>query len=306
MAVKYPWGNPASSRFAHRNIRLVAADELRVHVHAELKTIVWRLLTDLSEQGLAVSRLEGHPTHPDGTRLTLELVAIDAAATAGAMDLYGFRAEGDNVYAWAGTVEDARAKTEIIFKVEQMAVDGTAAATEPAPAADGVGGTPEAVTEAYTPAPLDEMKQAGEWREVMPGSRTIAPGDVGRDVLFIQALFGAPRTGIYDEATEAAVQKARVVRGLELEGHVDDLLLRTIIPRLKPRLHPGDAGRSVRVASAAMIAGGYQPIDSAVESRFGVALSGYLRAVRVEMGVRPTAPRIGGIEWEWLIQDPRR
>jgi len=285
------WGNPATASFAKRSIRLVAVDEFRVKVHKDIQPVIEHVLRLLSESDLKVTEVTGWPLSKAGTGLQILIDGQGGEAFAAAMGKYGFKPtrKNPNLYEWAGTYEEAVTAGDALD--EAADTEEHELATTP--------DEPEAV---FHPVTDDDP----EWFTGKPGERVLDPADdrsLGRDVLFLQAYLGAPRTGWFDVDTISAVTDFQRRRDLKPDGIVGVETWRGFIPRIRPRLRPGDAGRSVRAISAGFIAAGVADRDSTVYGRYGVLMSRTVRHAQGELDLRVDG-RIGALEWEALFAYP--
>lgn len=307
------WGNPAHVTFAKNRIRLVAVDDLRVKVNRAIQPIVERLLTDLSARHHSVATLEGYPTVPLGDGIHLVVAGLDREVVARVLANYGLDADGEDVYRWRGSYDDALRvgqQLDEAIDAELASIPATsdrAARSEPSVTA----GAPE-VVRGPVPAPTaptsSEAKRIAtredsDWDDSLPGSAPIEKGAIGRAVLFIQAYLDVARSGVYDEETVAAVRELQKRRGVRETGKLDTLTWREILPRLRPRLDAGEAGRHVRVLSAALVAAGEVDRGEVVHLRYGIALSRLVREFQHRHAMRVTG-RTGGIEWGMLVGSP--
>lgn len=307
------WGNPAHVTFAKNRIRLVAVDDLRVKVNKAIQPIVERVLTDLSARQHAVETLEGYPAVPLGDGLRLTIASLDHETVARVLDHYGFDATGVGEYRWRGTYDEAiavGAKLDADADAEIRSPGATSAppagsdpSTTGAPAEGGRGPVPAPDAPPSSKATRVATPEDAEWDHSLPGIAPAVPGDVGRPVLFLQAYLDVARSGVYDAETEAAVAAFQRRRARKPTGRVDLDTWREILPRLRPRLDAGEAGRHVRILSAALVAAGEVDRGAIVHLRYGIALAREVRAFQDRHGIRVTG-RTGGIEWGLLVGNP--
>lgn len=301
------WGNPAQATFKSRLTRLVAVDEHRVRVHKDLAPIVEHLLTDLSMTDY-VFTMEGYPVEPRGLGLQVVLNPPDPEFTARAMDQYGFRRDPDDdtpdLYLWQAEHDDT---AMLAAEMEARRHAEAAAAGEDAPsdtgARDAAGDDAEELRTLSASAEVYATDQHPDWYGGMPGSRVVNPGDVGRDVLFLQAYLQVPRTGVHDGQTVNAVGFLQGRKGLAATGEVNVTTWRQLIPRLRSPLFPGEHGRHVRLLSAAMIAMGELPRDAECSARYNRAMQVLVREMQERHGHRRTA-RVASLEWSYLLAYP--
>lgn len=278
MTTERTWGDPSWNTYAKRFIRLVAVDELRVKLHKDLGPRVEPLLRDLSMTDLVVEELEGYPAHQDGLGLTVKLTPHRPELVTDAMTRYGWVPDGENAFRWP------------LSLAETLAL-GDGGHEEPdAPSAPQIA--------AYGP-------EDDGWYSGLPGSRSLSAdgGQIGRDVLFLQAYLVTPRTGVYDPDTMAAVAAFKGRRGLPQDGEVDTEVWRQFIPRLRRNIFPGDTGRLVRILASAMIAGGHLPVDCPVFHSYRVSHQRHVREMQTLMSF-PRSGRVTGLEWSKLLAYP--
>lgn len=308
------WGNPAHVTFAKNHVRLAAVDDLRVKVHRVLVPIVERLLTDLSVRDLRVEELEGYPAVERADGIRLRLTSVAPGIVAGVLVKYGFAVtDVESQYRWIGSFDDAMtvgAALDAAADAELAGIVPTSSGAEPGgrPAPSSPSDSPERAEAAPTAAPSSKVERVAvptdeDWNNTLPGLVDVGPGSVGRAVLFLQAYFGTDRSGVYDKKLAAAVRDYQVVRGVEPTGLVNNGTWRHIVPMIRPRLDAGDAGRGVRIFSAALVASGEIDRGSVVHLRYGIALSRTVREFQSRHGIRPSG-RTGGIEWGMLVGSP--
>lgn len=278
------WGNPVHTTFAKRNIRLVAVDDIQVKVHRVLQPIVEQLLLHLGVQDLKIDHVAGFPDSPAGQGLVLRLAGIPAEAVATAMEQYGFAPDADMAdhYVWGAGYEEAEAK---------------AAEIDDAP--------PEPDAAPEPPAEAPALADLEGWWDGLPGARDLENGIdyAGRDVLFLQAYLGTPRTGVYDPATIAAVAAMKARRGLAADGSMNAEAWKQLLPRMRRKVQHGDNGRTVRLLSAALIAAQAVALDEPVRARYNSALARLVRDWQTETGLRKTGA-ITSIDWGELLYHP--
>lgn len=287
------WGKPTGSTFRKRHTLLVAVGDHRLRVHRHLAPIVDHALTLLDQTDLVVDSLLGLDAYPDGRGLLLRLSPPNPELVAQALAGHGFDPDPDlaDGYRYRETIDVAMATGEALDAARDRATDGEGilVASLAESAADGQG------------APEERIERDDErWDHGLPGHREIEPGDIGSDVLFLQAYLDAPRTGILDAATLAAVNAWQERRGLPIEQRVSERDWQNITPHYRRLLSPGDGGRAVRIISAALIAGGHVERDSPVRAIFGVALAKEIRAFQEHAGLMRNG-RIRSGEWAGLL-----
>jgi peptidoglycan hydrolase-like protein with peptidoglycan-binding domain len=196
---------------------------------------------------------------------------------------WGFGMLGDGIV-FEGSIDDARAYSE------QAAV--LAAAREVA-ALKPVG--PEALGD-------------DAWAAVLPGARTLRPGDKGEDVQFLQLLAGITDDGIYGAETEAFVIHLRSRLGIPApEAGEDDVVVlvdesfwRSVLPKKTLySMGAGDAGFKIRVLQAALAASDWAS-PSLVTGRFGVETAKAVRRLQANYNLRITG-RVRQAEWLALV-----
>lgn len=309
-----PWGVPSQSTFEKRLIRQVIVDDHRVRVHKDLVPVVEHVLSNLVQTDLVIGTLEGYPAEERGIGLRLVLDPPNPQFVAEAMSKFGFQAEGEDLYVWALTYEDALSAAEAIDQdvPDQPATASPAAEHPESGTAEQTGGDspadgdPEGTISAEeNPADWAAERRAEGWYADRPGTRDLIPGEgqTGRDVVFVQAYLDVPRTGRYDSATVNAVGYFLGRRGLPADGAMRAEAWMQLIPRVRPNIYSGEHGRYVRVVSAAMIAAGVLPPDYPVTPRYGRDLQRIIRDMQEERG-GPRTGRITRLEWSYLLGYP--
>lgn len=270
------WGSPEFKTFKKRFIRIVRANDSTAWVHAEIAAIVQEVFMAAEE--------------PYGEVLAYDPESTDVAATYGTflpipwtleLQRWGFDMHGEGIV-FAGTIDDARTYSE------QAAV--MAAARE--------------VKAVAVPVKLGDE----QWANVLPGARTLVPGDKGDDVQFLQLLGGLTDDGIYGAETEQFVTYLRGRKGLPApEAGEDDTLVlvdamfwRALLPkRTLYSMGQGDAGFQIRVLQAALAAADWAP-QSLVTGRFGVETARAVRRLQANYNLRITG-RVRQAEWVALV-----
>jgi peptidoglycan hydrolase-like protein with peptidoglycan-binding domain len=272
------WGAPKSVSFEKRHIRMVVVDHHRLKVHRSLAPIVERILLDLAEQGLT-AETSGWSEGKDGREFRIVVEGMTPEQTDTAMGTYGFKPiAGDGAYRWG-----AENPPE-----------------EPEPAPEPQTGK-KVPTRTPVSKPVVPVAPTGHQRL---GSRPLALGDEGLDVLTLQVFLGAPRTGIFDDSTENVVRQYHERKGFSSNGTMTLFAFGWIIPRSVERLRTGAAGLTVRLLSSALIAKGELPIDSKVDTRYTVALANAVRDYRMKIGL-PRSEVVDSPTWASLVDQPR-
>ena len=289
------WGDPAHSTFVKRFIRLVAVDDHQLKVNVNLQPVVEHMLRQLGEVNLVVEHIEGWPVYPAGTGIVLRLSPPDPQLVTTALAQYGFEPdpEREDGFYFADSAVSAVAKGKALDEGYDAAALGDGVS---APVVAPVAPTPPVAVEERRVAERDD----DDWDEGLPGHRETEPGEVGTDVLFLQAYLGAPRTGVLDPETLAAVRRFQQTRGLTLTDRVSRQTWQNLVPHHRRHLSPGDGGKPVRILHAAIIAAGYSPRDTPVRAVFGVLLTREVREFQKVTGALPNG-RVRTREWTHLL-----
>lgn len=271
---KSPWGNPKASAFRKANIRQINFEGATAEVHKDILDIAIQLLhlareQEVLPQGAIPSYVQGAPLDtPQAYGCSLGIEAeIEGASE------WGFkRAEGHG-YVFIG--DEHAAATLSAVAQELHAARGNH---------DDI---------------IPEAEEA--WAHTRPGTRELKRGARGDDVQFIQHLLTASdQGGVFDEATERAVEWLQGQKGIPVTGIVDNLTWTTMFPRTSAfGIGRGATGFQVRVAQALIVAYGHDP-ELPITSRFGVETDKAIRRLQEERGFRVTG-YMRNPEWVALL-----
>lgn len=254
---KSPWGNPQASSFRKAHIRQLSFAGATAEVHKEIVDIVVEIFHMAQEQGVL----------QEGAIQSYEEVAEGAAATFGTrialggvegVGNWGFK-EADGFITFMGDIETARTLSDVAR--ELLAARGN------------------------HPDIIPETEES--WAHTKPGRRDLTTGCRGDDVQFIQTLLGASdQSGVFDEATEAAVRWLQGRKGIPETGVVDNATWRLTYPRNTAfGVGRNDAGFTVRVAQSLIVAYGWEP-ELPITGRYGIETDKAIRNIQAQRGLR--------------------
>lgn len=269
---KSPWGNPETASYRKTFIREISFEGATAEVHRELLDVAVEVLHMAHEQGvLKAGPILSYDPDADGGPTAFG-AALQIEGVVGA-DAWGYSEDANYGLVFAGSVEDAQ-------RLSAMAQELLAAR-----------GAHEDI--------IPESEEA--WAYVKPGQRELAIGNKGDDVQFIQVLLNASdHGGTYDERTSTAVRWLQQQRGLPETGVVDAATWRLCYPRVTAfSLGRNDAGFTVRVAQALLVAYGWEP-ELEVTGRYGSETDKAIRRLQEQRGLRVNG-YMRGAEWVALL-----
>lgn len=235
------WGKPDQRNFARRYIREIVYDNVSIMVHVNLVAIFTEFFRQMSDAYMpfplaARAFMFADTSHQGlGCEVSLPGAEFPAKVQYAAVRL-GLTIDDDSIR-FEGTPAEA---DEISRDIIQNRTTGE----------DSIENS------------LVEMHR--------PGTRSIAEGDVGRDVHFLQmfmvdefdnAVFGASLT--------ARVREFQTIRNLEPDGVAGQEFWLSMFPERPRQVGPADGGMWVRMVQAALVALDYSanPITSQYGSR---------------------------------------
>lgn len=258
-APKFPWGNPKTVSFAQAYIRDISFEGAEAEVNREIVDIAVQILHMAHEQGVL----------PEGKLVSYDKDATDGPTAYGAClgifggvegaEEWGFVEHDALGLVFAGDLEAAQALT---IRAQELLAER---------------GAHEDI--------IPEEEQA--WAHTKPGQRTLSLGSRGDDVQFIQNLLGASdHGGVFDNATREAVLWLQGQRGIAQTGEVDNQTWVLCYPRNTAfGVGRNDAGFTVRVAQALLVAYGWEP-ELQITGRYGVETDRAIRRLQEQRGLR--------------------
>lgn len=266
---KTSFGNPETKAFEKQQLRWATHGDIRVRVHRLVWPLFNRVLMGLDQAGLDMSQVKTSDNDP----LKVSFVVGDL---------------GDLVDKITEMIEPA----SLVYEDGVIRFTGDAEQAESLSAALGV--AVDALVDESTDDEPDEAEPVEPERRL---GGLIEVGTEGDSVKFVQALIGAPVTGIFSEDDSTLLglwQERHWVPRTGVFGREDWL---TILPKRAIWIRPGATGQHVKTLQAAFIALGFQkgPVTGVWGVRFSHSVRLFQDANRLMKRGRIGLPEWGAL-----------